>query len=223
MGTKKPTDINSALEKLTCAVENERKELFLGILGLSGKCDATLPCGSIRIPNTEIEWAKECFSAKCLDFRRGVEAWLSGTKYDARTGSSPWLNHLDGVWNLLSVRKLKHISKKDKTKDTEWLFCVAETRTGRPWLNPEAIRLANSQMEYENMKRLGDVCKTESGIFFISWGVLPYNGFMKSKDGALYYHVKRKSWWNSNNPECYTRDSDGSFKLADAKESIVKL
>lgn len=134
--------MNSALALLERAIEHNGKNLFMDVLGLSGKCDNGLPCGSIKIPECNCEWAEECFSVRRLFLRGGVQSWLGGSHYDVNSGSSPWLNYLSRIWDTVKNGDLKRIS----TKDYGWLFCVKNER-----LTDEAIRLIKDKNEINNM------------------------------------------------------------------------
>jgi hypothetical protein len=192
--------MNSALALLECAIEHNGKNLFMDVLGLSGKCDNGLPCRSIKIPECNREWAEECFSVRRLFLRGGVQSWLGGSHYDVNSGSSPWLNYLSRIWDTVKNGDLKRIS----TKDYGWLFCVKNER-----LTDEAIRLIKDKNEINNMAFLVGV-QEASDMLYINWGVLPYNGYMKANDGDLYFNVKSESW-KSEKPECYMRAEDGSY------------
>ena len=120
LGETCPEDTLAAVLKLQEAIRADRKWLFLSLLGLSAKCDAGLPCGSIRVPEVDKDWAEECFSAKRLFLRKGVAAWLKNERYNADSGSSAWLNYLSDLWDTVENYGLKRIA----TKDAGWLFCI---------------------------------------------------------------------------------------------------
>lgn len=200
-----PEDMRNALAKLQSGVKADGKGLFLGLLGLCGKCNEGLPCGSIWIPKTDAGWAEECFSARRLFLRAGVAAWLKGAHYDTASGSCAWLNHLAELWNTVEKQGLKKIT----TKDGGWLFCVVNKNLGNT-----AIRLARSQTERERLLLLADVQVTPDNSPYITWGVLPYNGFMRAKDGTGFYNVKSMGWWMVDSPLFrWTRHDDGTFSM----------
>ena len=210
LGKIDPSKMNSALALLECAIEHNGKNLFMDVLGLSGKCDKGLPCGSIKIPKCNREWAEECFSVRRLFLRGGVQSWLGGNHYDVNSGSSPWLNYLSRIWDTVTNGNLKRIS----TKDYGWLFCVKNER-----LTDEAIRLIKDKNEINNMALLAGV-REASDMLYINWGVLPYNGYMKAHDGDLYFNVKSESW-KSEKPECYMRAEDGSYTRYEEPKSTL--
>ena len=210
LGKIDPSKMNSALALLERAVEHNGKNLFMDVLGLSGKCDKGLPCGSIKIPECNREWAEEYFSVRRLFLRGGVQSWLGGNHYDENSGSSPWLNYLSRIWDTVTNGNLKRIS----TKDYGWLFCVKKER-----LTDEAIRLIKDKNEINNMALLAGV-QEASDMLYINWGVLPYNGYMKAHDGDLYFNVKSESW-KSEKPECYMRAEDGSYTRYEEPKSTL--
>ena len=202
LGEKRPADMSAALTTVQEAIQTDRKGFFLSLLGLSGKCDSTLPCRSIMIPEKEKDWAKECFSARRLFLREGVEAWLAGKRYNADSGSSAWLTHLSDLWDTVEKNGLKWI----RTKDAGWLFCVKNTN-----LTDEAIRLAWSPEERNRLELLVGIQTTDTGIPYIAWRDLPYDGFMKAKDGDWYYNVKQESWRVFGELPRRAKDADGTF------------
>lgn len=202
LGEKCPEDMRNALSALQEAVQTKRTCLFLSLLGLSGKCDSSLPCRSIMIPEKEKDWAKECFSARRLFLREGVAAWLAGGRYNADSGSSAWLNHLSDLWNTAAKNSLKWI----RTKDAGWLFCVKNTN-----LTNEAIRLVWSPEERNRLELLAKVQTTDTGIPYIVWRDLPYDGFMKAKDGDWYYNVKQESWREFGELSRWAKDAESRF------------
>lgn len=211
LGETCPKDMQTALLKLQEAIKTDRKGLFLSLLGLSKKCDAGLPCGSIWIPEVDKDWAEECFSAKRLFLRKGVVAWLKNERYNTDSGSSAWLNYLSDLWDTVENYGLKRIA----TKDAGWLFCVGNSN-----LTNDAIRMIRRQVERKRLESLDGVEISAEGIPYITWGMLPYNGFMKAKDEKLYFNVKWDSWWNSSNPDRYSYNPDeDSFKLVAGDEA----
>ena len=200
LGKINPSKMNSALALLESAIEHNGKNLFMDVLGLSGKCDKGLPCGSIKIPKRNREWAEECFSVRRLFLRGGVQSWLGGNHYDVNSGSSPWLNYLSRIWDTVTNGNLKRIS----TKDYGWLFCIKNER-----LTDEAIRLIKDKNEINNMALLAELQKA-SDMLYINWGDLPYNGYMRAHDSDSYFNVKSESW-KSKKPERYMRAEDGSY------------
>ena len=209
LGEACPKDMLTALSKLQEATKANRKGLFLSLLGLSEKCDEGLPCRSIWIPEVDKEWAEECFSVKRLFLRKGVAAWLKNERYNTDSGSSAWLNYLSELWDKVENCGLKKIA----TKDSEWLFCV-----GNKKLTNDAIRLVRRQEERSNLGFLEEAATTDSGIPYITWGKLPYDGFMKAKANDWSFNVKWESWWKSTRPERYVQGEDGSFQVLDDGE-----
>ncbi len=204
LGETCPEEMLVALSKLQESIITDRKSLFLSLLGLSEKCDTDLPCGSIWIPEVEKVWAEECFSAKRLFLRKGVTAWLKNERYNTDSGSSAWLNYLSDLWDTVENCGLKRIA----TKNAGWLFCI-----GNSYLTNDAIRMIRSQVERKRLELLDGVESTDDGIPYITWGILPYNGFMKARDKKWYFNVKRESWWNLSEPEYYSYNPDeDSFK-----------
>lgn len=214
LGKMQPEGMERALSKITTATQDDPKELFLSILGLSGKCVSGLPCGSIMIPTADKEWAEECFSAKRLFLRNGVSSWLNGAHYDTASGQCAWLNHFAMLWDAVRRKHLKRIS----TKDCGWLFCVKDKN-----LTNDAIRLVKSSSEYENLKTITGTQKTETEVLFISWGKLPYDGFMQVVDRDWYAKVKEDSWWKSNTPNFYMKKDNGCFELIPKIEGNTDL
>ena len=203
LGARSPNEMDAALSQLRNAVQTDRKGLFLSLLGLSGKCNDRLACGSIRIPNEDKEWAEECFSVSHLFLRDGVDAWLSGRRYNADSGPSAWLNYLSALWDTVVKYGLGRIA----TKDAGWLFCIKKSN-----LTNEAIRMVRSNNECSILNLLEEVKMSDANVPYVTWDKLPYDGFMKAKEG-WYFNVKRESWYNSSSPERYSRNSDGSFEL----------
>ena len=110
---------------------------------------------------------------------------------------------MSDLWEAIEKHGLKRIA----TKDAGWLFCVKNSN-----LTNEAIRLVRSQKERNNLSYI-ETETTDSGIPYITWGKLPYNGFMKAKGEDRYFNVKRESWWNGKSLECYVQSEDGSFQV----------
>lgn len=201
LGKINPKEMLIALAKLKGAVQVEvdRKGLFLSLLGLSGECNADLPCGSIWLPEVERDWAKECFAAGRLFLSKGVAAWLHGCRYNAISGASAWLNHLSDLWNTLKQQGLKRIA----TKDAGWLFGIKNEN-----LTNEAIRLVRSQFERERLKFIANASETDTGVLYIAWRELPYNGFMKAKEQSWFYNVKHPTWWQAPEPSHYELEKE---------------
>lgn len=210
LGERSPETMRAALSQLRKAIQTDRKRLFLSLLGLSGRCDAGLKCGSILIPKTDKEWAEECFSARRLFLQEGVAAWLRDERYNTDSGSSAWLNYLSDMWDTIEAQRLKRIA----TKDAGWLFCVRNSN-----LTNDSIRMVRSSVERSRLGLLAKVQTTGAGLPYITWGDLPYNGFMESSAGEFYFNVKRESWWNSSKSECYSCSPDGFAKLVDRNET----
>ena len=209
LGQMPPNAMSDSLTKLSEAINENDKQLFLDILGLSGKFNTGLPCKTVKIPKKDMgTWAEECFSTSKMFFRDGIAAWLQGNHYDTSNGSSTWINYLDSIWNIIERKDLMTIA----IKDAGWLFCV-----GNKKLTNEAIRLAKSQREYENMKNLKEVQISESDTYYLSWAVLPYDGFMEDKRGCWYWNVKLPSWWKSDEPPKYIHDSTGFHEIPQAE------
>ena len=133
-----------------------------------------------------------------------MAAWLKNERYNADFGSSAWLNYLSDLWDTVENCGLKRIA----TKDAGWLFCIGNSK-----LTNDAIRMIRTQVERKRLELLDGVEMSDEGIPYITWGILPYNGFMKAKDKQWYFNVKWESWWKSSKPGCYTYDPDEeSFK-----------
>ncbi len=203
LGQMFPTDMSASLTKLSNAAKDNRKTLFLDILGLSGKCNTELPCKNIKIPKTDATWAEELFSSSRLFLREGIAAWLRGDHYDSSNGPSIWLNYLDSIWNIIS-EDLTKIA----LKNAGWLFCVSNKN-----LTDNAIRLVKSRIEYENIKKLDNIQISENGIYYLSWMNLPWDGFMKAQSGDWYWNVKQSSWWKCDEPPKYIQDSQGFHEI----------